>query len=439
MAILIDDRIVNVVTRRDRLLTELDYNGVKVWPVATHISTFVFDLPLDDPSVDLWLTQSDAGAVHVTFDDQTVMTSNALKAEFQHTFAFGGTHTVTVGVMDGYTWRPGAEFESLQYTFVGKELLHDDTADETLRSIQFGLGIETDVNSSAWFRNCAVLASVDFAGSDMNAVVTSAFDGCAALQRITWNDLIAEIYPRAFAGTTALTEEHIPATIERVWRFAFDHSGLRLLEIAVKTVDTGAFSNCEDLEYIWLRNSVQTVTGLATLFATEQWVGCSPGARLYCEALQKPVAWGSEFDAYSHRTNVAQSDPDYYLRYRTVWGQLREPWVAFNDLCIMGPVTYSMEIKRPYAFSDTATEIAEGASIDILTMVSSGIAFHGVAVFSDVAEDLAEELNDEQHDISGAYVYTGEVQEASMNSENANENLNEEEIAVTGVTMEVDT
>ena len=54
------------------------------------------------------------------------------------------------------------------------------------------------------------------------------------------------------------------------------------------------------------------------------------------------------------------------------------------------------------------------------------------------AAALAEELSGEQHDISGAYVYTGEVQEASMNSENANENLNEEEIAVTGVTMEVD-
>ena len=55
-----------------------------------------------------------------------------------------------------------------------------------------------------------------------------------------------------------------------------------------------------------------------------------------------------------------------------------------------------------------------------------------------VAAALAEELSDEQHDISGAYVYTGDVQEVSMMSENTNDNLNDEEIAVSGVAMEVD-
>lgn len=111
--------------------------------------------------------------------------------------------------------------------------------------------------------------------------------------------------------------------------------------------------------------------------------------------------------------------------------------IESGDLCILSPVIYSIEIKRPYAFDDEATPLSEGVSTEELTLVSASTVFHGVTVFSDAAA-LAEEMNDEQHDISGAYVYTGEVQEASMNSENANENLNEEEIAVTGVTMEVD-
>ena len=114
------------------------------------------------------------------------------------------------------------------------------------------------------------------------------------------------------------------------------------------------------------------------------------------------------------------------------------PGAVTGDLCVMGPVIYSIQIKRPYAISDTADPLAEGVSLDVLTMVSAGITVHNLIVFSDAAAALAEELSGEQHDISGAYVYTGEVQEASMNSENANENLNEEEIAVTGVTMEVD-
>lgn len=114
------------------------------------------------------------------------------------------------------------------------------------------------------------------------------------------------------------------------------------------------------------------------------------------------------------------------------------PGAVTGDLCVMGPVIYSMEIKRPYSISDTATPLAEGVSLEEVTLVSAGIAFHGVTVFSDVAEALEEELNDEQRDIAGAYLYTGDVQEVSMNSENTNENLNDEEIAVTGVTMEVD-
>ncbi len=114
------------------------------------------------------------------------------------------------------------------------------------------------------------------------------------------------------------------------------------------------------------------------------------------------------------------------------------PGAVTGDLCVMGPVIYSIQIKRPYAISDTADPLAEGVSMEEVMLVSAGMVFHGVTVFSDAATALAEELNDEQHDITGAYVYTGDVQEASMMSENTNENLNDEEIAVSGVTMEVD-
>ena len=132
-------------------------------------------------------------------------------------------------------------------------------------------------------------------------------------------------------------------------------------------------------------------------------------------------------------------DKTSFLSGVAVGRQLRGwPGAVTGDLCVMGPVICSMEIRRPYAISDTATPLAQGVSLDVLTMVSAGIAFHGVTVFSDAAAALTEELSGEQHDISGAYVYTGEVQEASMMSENTNDNLNEEEIAVTGVTMEVD-
>ena len=104
-----------------------------------------------------------------------------------------------------------------------------------------------------------------------------------------------------------------------------------------------------------------------------------------------------------------------------------------GDLCVMGPVIASIEIKRPYAFSDTAVPLAEGVSTEILTLVSAGTAWHGVTAFADAAAALAEEFS-EQLDISGAYLYTGEVQEVSMNGNDLNEELNDEE---TTVTMEV--
>jgi hypothetical protein len=109
-----------------------------------------------------------------------------------------------------------------------------------------------------------------------------------------------------------------------------------------------------------------------------------------------------------------------------------------GDLCVLGPVIFSMEIRRPTAFSDDALPLTEGVSLEELALLSASTTFHGVTVFSDAAAALAEELNDEQHDVSAAYLYTGEVQEVNMNDNETNENMNNEEITVTSATMEVD-
>ncbi len=102
-----------------------------------------------------------------------------------------------------------------------------------------------------------------------------------------------------------------------------------------------------------------------------------------------------------------------------------------GDLCVMGPVICSIEIRRPTAFSDDALPLAEGVSYDVLSLLGAGTVWHGVTPFADAAGALAENMDGEALDVGAAYLYTGEVQEVNMNDNETNENLNGEEITVT--------
>lgn len=350
MALCIDQHAVNAVTRQNAPLSELDYNTVNVWPVVTRISTFVFDLPESAPSIDLWLTQSSARAVTVSLDDGTTMQSNEVCAEFAHTFSGGGRHTVSVEAADGATWYPGALAGSHIYNFVGIDVADEYNGDDTLQSASFGCGVFADISSGVpWFEGCEGLTAVDFSQSDTDAIVQSAFRDCTALETVVWNSRISAIYPQAFAYTEALTEIHIPETVNRVWGLAFADSGVMRAEIAARTVDAGAFSDCNDLEHIWLRQTVGIVAGSPSVYASEQWMGCNANAGLFCECTTKPSLWGEAYNAYDHRNDVLISNPSYYLKYTSVWRKRIAPWIPVE---ISGIAVTTLPRKLSYQQGD---------------------------------------------------------------------------------------
>lgn len=335
MSIKINGLEADLVKLNGSALASLKYNSTEVWPTQRRprLSIFVFDLPAENPTVDLWLTQSAAGAVTVITDDNTTLKSSQIKAEFPYTFTTGGRHVIGIEVADGETWNPGVNDGSLHNFVGGVEENGVFPEDETLTLAHFGYGVRLSDDIPGAFRSCTALTEVRFEESDLSIIGQAAFDNCTALDTIRWGSSVREIHQSAF-GFTAFTELHIPASVNLVelWAFGFCRSLINL-EVAASEIRASAFSDCTALEKIWLRSTVETVAGHGTgLFdALVQWTGCSPDATLYCEPASKPSGWNSEYDAYAR-------DAEAYLRYNAVWGQTVPPWDVSKQ-----PLNYSWD------------------------------------------------------------------------------------------------
>lgn len=330
MPITINGNAVSTVKRNGTTLAELDYNGSKVWPAAVRVSTFVFNLPASDKSIDLWLTQSAANAVTVTMDDGTVLTSNQLKANFPYTFATSGIHTVTVAVADGESWYPAVASDAT-ISFVGCRFTSGSLSaeDAKLKSVSLGGGINAylvDFAAMFAFYRCKGLTSVDLSGFDNEAVL--GFTDCTALESISFGSNRYNIGAAAFQGCASLTFVSIPSNIDTVVSYAFADSGLLNVDVGAETVQENAFAGCFYLENIWLRSTITTIG------YTDKgpWEGCRPGASLYCEPNAQPSGWKRSFDEYDDADD---------LHYLAQWGQTTAPWDV-PEPTIQTALTYAL-------------------------------------------------------------------------------------------------
>ncbi len=121
------------------------------------------------------------------------------------------------------------------------------------------------------FRNLKHLRSVTFnsqalkSGMAVESVGLRAFEGCTALDEISFPDSVTEIGVAAFKGCTSLADVNFGKGIQTISVEAFSGSGMTSLSLGsgegAKTISIGgyAFAECKDLERVQLGPNVTTM------------------------------------------------------------------------------------------------------------------------------------------------------------------------------------
>ena len=150
---------------------------------------------------------------------------------------------------------------------------------ESLIGIRFPKSMEK-VGAKA-FMGCKALMQVDMSGSEIWQLGKQVFEGCVALETVTWKEDITTVPERVFSGCTKLETvenftgvkiiEHaafwncsllnlsLPASIEQIDMAAFCQCGFKEINLpaGLKTLGEGAFMNCYNSALKGLENCTQ--------------------------------------------------------------------------------------------------------------------------------------------------------------------------------------
>lgn len=130
---------------------------------------------------------------------------------------------------------------------------------------------------------------------------------------------VKTIQRSAFSRMTGITTVTFPPNMTEIGEYAFWKSGITgNVTVDAITIGPSAFSNCKNLEKMWLRARATSVGASDSpggflhsivLSTTDSFV-------LYCEPSDRPSGWHEDF-------NLRDGDNN---RVTTVWGQTTTPW-----------------------------------------------------------------------------------------------------------------
>jgi hypothetical protein len=89
----------------------------------------------------------------------------------------------------------------------------------------------------------------------------SLFKGCQRLERVVLPENLDEIGDEMFSGCIKLTSPTLPAKVKRIGKNAFYYTGLATISIpsSVKTIDSAAFGECDNLVSVRLEGDAPTL------------------------------------------------------------------------------------------------------------------------------------------------------------------------------------
>lgn len=304
------------------------------------------------------LTQSTACGVLIDWGDGTSRDIvEDFSARMTHTYATSGTYTVKLYAGEGVVWSPGASITTTstsgttttsQYGILGGAIVSGMTKTTNhpeLTSFTFGGGARLDhINA---FYECNSLPSI-ILPPNTTTIPSNAFHGCTNLKTVGGWDNIVTIGSSGFYGCASLSPNALPANLQTIGTSGFYGctSLPSYLEIKANSIGARAFQSCSQIDRVWLRNTVTTITVTSD---TNRYYGpfadC-PSTAIYAEYASKPSGWDTNFDIYS--------DKDKALV--VFWNISETPTVSLK--CIWNAVTREITweatdtAEKGYVFND---------------------------------------------------------------------------------------
>ena len=222
---------------------------------------------------------------------------------------------------------------------VGKSVFKDCA---NLTSVSFGSTPQLNIIVQSMFEGCAALTGIDipesvttigdnaFAGSGLtditlpqsvSSVGKNIFQNCVHLTTATFNSQLNIIGQGMFEGCTALTNIDIPGTITTISDNAFTRSGLIDITIptSVSVVGKNAFKDCLLLSSLKLQGNALSIG--------DQAFAGTPLTDITCSALVPPTASTNCFNSEVYSNAVLRVLPTSLGQFLNV-----EPWKRFSHI-----------------------------------------------------------------------------------------------------------
>lgn len=110
------------------------------------------------------------------------------------------------------------------------------------------------------FFYCTTLVEISF-GKNTVEIGSQAFEGCIALSAVRLNNGLETLEERAFGYCTSLHQIDLPGSLKVLGSAVFALSGIESITIPgnVETIDTQAFSTCNNLKTVNIEDGVKTI------------------------------------------------------------------------------------------------------------------------------------------------------------------------------------
>ena len=131
----------------------------------------------------------------------------------------------------------------------------------------------TDIRGRS-FENCTKIEEIDLSSTQVKAIGSSAFRGCANLKSISFSNTLEKIQEKAFYECSSLLEVNFPESLTDVKGGAFAYcTSLKKIEIPTKlnltSLDESIFHNVPALKQITFKEGREEITGYALLQTDE--------------------------------------------------------------------------------------------------------------------------------------------------------------------------